>query len=104
MAGSASAGFTAIEGRNSVTATYSGVCAGGAGTDVLGSSSSTVPVIAGVEASAGGNGGVSGDDSGVGGLAATGLDNQTELFGLLGAGMVAVGGLTLLVHRRRVQA
>ena len=104
IGGSASAVFTAVEGRNTVVATYSGVCPGGA--DVLGSSASRVPVVAGVEATAGGsgNGGVSGDDAGVGGLAATGLNNQTELFGLLGAGMVAVGGLTLLVHRRRVQA
>ena len=51
-----------------------------------------------------GNGGVAGTSAGIGGLAATGLDNQTELFGVLGAGMVTVGGLALLVHRRRVQA
>jgi hypothetical protein len=52
-------------------------------------------------------GGVSGSSSTgstTGGLAGTGLDTQTELYGILGAGLVAVGGLTLMVHRRRVQA
>jgi LPXTG-motif cell wall-anchored protein len=39
----------------------------------------------------------------VAGLAATGADSQTELFGVLGLGLVTVGGLTLLVRRRRVQ-
>lgn len=103
VGGSASAGFTAVEGRSNVVATYSGICPGGAGTDVLGSSATRAPVVAGVEAGVGGTGAGNGGGN-VGGLAATGLDNQTELFGLLGAGMVAVGGLTLLVHRRRVQA
>ena len=42
--------------------------------------------------------------SGAAGLAGTGLDAQTELYGVLGLGLVTVGGLTLLVHRRRVQA
>ena len=70
-----------------------------------------MPIVAGVEASrGGGNGngdvaGVSGSGGGgsVAGLAATGVDSQTELFGLLGLGMVTVGGLSLLVHRRRAQ-
>jgi LPXTG-motif cell wall-anchored protein len=109
--------FQAVQGTNPVTATYQGVCPGGAA-EVLGSSTTSVPVVAGVEANGGGNGGngnggngsvggISGGTTGggtVGGLAATGMDSQTELYALLGAGMVAVGGLTLVVRRRRVEA
>ena len=72
------------------------------------------PVVAGVSATRGGTrrhrrrstvAGVSGTRaSGAAGLAGTGLDAQTELYGVLGLGLVTVGGLTLLVHRRRVQA
>jgi hypothetical protein len=69
-------------------------------------------VVAGVSATRGSGtptgstvAGVSGTRaSGAAGLAGTGLDAQTELYGVLGLGLVTVGGLTLLVHRRRVQA
>ncbi len=119
VAGEADATFTARRGRIPLQVTYQGQCL--AGSVSIGTSADRMPIVAGVSASAndsandtandsgngagiagvsgsGGNGGV------LGGLASTGLDSQTELFGLLGAGMVAVGGLTLLVHRRRVQA
>ena len=100
--GTASVTYTS-RGPGAVKATYQGQCSGGVAS--IGSSSSG-PVILGEEASRGngGGGGVAGTSAGIGGLAATGLDNQTELFGVLGAGMVTVGGLALLVHRRRVQA
>jgi len=107
--GSASASFTAKRGRTPISASFSGECL--AGSVANGTSSDRTPIVAGVEASrGGGNGnsgvaGVSGSGGGnVAGLAATGVDSQTELFGLLGLGMVTVGGLSLLVHRRRVQA
>lgn len=110
--GSASASFTAKRGRTPISATFSGECL--AGSVANGTSSDRTPIVAGVEASRGGgsgNGnsgvaGVSGSGGGgnVAGLAATGVDSQTELFGVLGLGMVTVGGLSLLVRRRRVQA
>jgi LPXTG-motif cell wall-anchored protein len=108
--GSASAAFTAKRGRTPISATFSGECL--AGSVANGTSSDRMPIVAGVEASrGGGNGnsgvaGVSGSGGGgnVAGLAATGVDSQTELFGVLGLGMVTVGGLSLLVRRRRVQA
>ena len=106
--GSASASFTAKRGRTPISASFSGECL--AGSVANGTSSDRTPIVAGVEASrGGGNGnsgvaGVSGSGGGnVAGLAATGVDSQTELVGLLGLGMVTVGGLSLLVHRRRVQ-
>ena len=107
--GSASASFTAKRGRTPISATFSGECL--AGSVANGTSSDRAPIVAGVEASRGGgngNGGLaggsgSGGGGNVAGLAA-GVDSQTELFGLLGLGMVTVGGLSLLVHRRRVQA
>jgi LPXTG-motif cell wall-anchored protein len=120
--GTATATFTAEEGRFALTAHFAGQClAGGSSIDP---STDTQPIVAGVEASAGsGNGGGaarpgasiggvtgsggsgsgSGSGSTVGGLASTGLDNQTELYGALGLGLLTVGGLTLMVHRRRVQ-
>jgi LPXTG-motif cell wall-anchored protein len=109
-AGQASVTFTAVDGSNPLTAVYSGLCSA----DVLDTSTDTA-IVAGVEASAGGNGGaarpgatiggVTGGSGGSssGGLASTGVDSQTELYGLLGVGLVTVGGLTLMVHRRRVQ-
>ena len=107
--GSASAAFTAKRGRTPISATFSGECL--AGSVANGTSSDRTPIVAGVEASRGNGGGnsglagVSGSGGGnVAGLAATGVDSQTELFGLLGLGMVTVGGLSLLVRRRRVQA
>lgn len=108
--GSASASFTAKRGRTPISATFSGECL--AGSVANGTSSDRTPIVAGVEASRGngnGNGGVagvsgSGGGGNVAGLAATGVDSQTELFGVLGLGMVTVGGLSLLVRRRRVQA
>jgi LPXTG-motif cell wall-anchored protein len=116
--GTASATFTAEQGRFALTASFAGQCLAGASS--IDPSTDTQPIVAGVEAFAGngsGNGGgaarpgatisgVSGSGgtgSAVGGLASTGLDNQTELYGLLGLGLVTVGGLTLMVHRRRVQ-
>ena len=115
--GSASAEFTARPGRSPITASYSGECLT-TGSVANGTSADRVPVVAGVSATAGGGnggngnggniGGVSGNagggNSGIAGLAATGMDSQTELFGLLGVGMVAVGGLTLAVRRRRIEA
>jgi LPXTG-motif cell wall-anchored protein len=115
VAGVASTTFTAVPGTSTVTGTYTGLCSGGA--DVLGTSADSAPVVAGVEAGAGGNGGAprpganiggvtggtGGSGSTSGGLASTGVDSQTELYGLLGVGLVTVGGLTLMVHRRRVQ-
>lgn len=118
--GTASATFTAEKGSFALTAHFAGQClAGGSSIDP---STDAQPIVAGVEASAGsGNGagaarpgasiggvtgsGGSGSGSGstVGGLASTGLDNQTELYGALGLGLLTVGGLTLMVHRRRVQ-
>jgi LPXTG-motif cell wall-anchored protein len=115
--GTASARFTAKKGRTPISATFSGECL--ANSIANGTSSDRVAVVAGVEASRGkgggsGNGdpansgiaGVSGSGGGgnVAGLAATGADGQTELFGVLGLGLVTVGGLTLVVRRRRVQA
>jgi len=107
--GSASASFTAQRGRTPISASFSGECL--AGSVANGTSSDRTPIVAGVEASRGNGGGnsgvagVSGSGGGnVAGLAATGVDSQTELFGLLGLGMVTVGGLSLLVHRRRVRA
>ncbi len=112
--GQASAGFTAQKGRSPVIATFSGECL--AGSVANGTSADRAPVVAGVSATAGGgngnggNGGNvagvsgSGGNSGIAGLAATGLDTQTELYGLLGLGLVTVGGLTLVVRRRRVEA
>jgi LPXTG-motif cell wall-anchored protein len=108
--GSASASFTAKRGRTPISASFSGECL--AGSVANGTSSDRMPIVAGVEASrgnGGGNGGVagvsgSGGGGNVAGLAATGVDSQTELFGVLGLGMVTVGGLSLLVRRRRVQA
>ena len=130
-AGEASATFTAEQGRFALSANYAGQCLnGGAAIDP---SADTQPIVAGVEAfggNGGGNGSGAGNGSGgsgngggaarpaatiagvsggsgsgstVGGLASTGIDSQTELYGLLGLGLVTVGGLTLLVHRRRVQ-
>ena len=96
-------------------ASYSGVCV--LGTEATATDSSGDNLVLGVEASAGNgtrnragtsaglSGVVSGDSgSGTGGLGGTGVDAQTELYALLGAGMVAVGGLTLLARRRRLQA
>lgn len=108
--GSASASFTAKRGSTPISASFSGECL--AGSVANGTSSDRMPIVAGVEASRGGGSGnsdvagVSGSGGGgnVAGLAATGVDSQTELFGVLGLGMVTVGGLSLLVHRRRVQA
>ena len=113
--GTASASFTAKKGRTAISATFSGECL--ANSVANGTSSDRVAVVAGVEASRGngtnggdpsnsGIAGVSGSGGGgnVAGLAATGVDNQTELFGVLGLGLVTVGGLTLVVRRRRVQA
>ena len=116
--GSASASFTAKKGRTPISATFSGECL--ANSIANGTSSDRVAVVAGVEASRGkgglstnggnsGNSGVagvsgSGGGGNVAGLAATGADSQTELFGVLGLGLVTVGGLTLVVRRRRVQA
>lgn len=118
--GTASATFTAKKGRTQISATFTGECL--ANSVANGTSSDRTAVVAGVEASrgkgglsttggTGGNGGDSGiagvsASSGggtVAGLAATGADSQTELFGVLGLGLVTVGGLTLLVRRRRVQ-
>lgn len=110
-AGEASADFTARNGRSPISASFSGECL--AGSVANGTSGDRTPVVAGVSATAGGGngnggqvGGVSGSggDSGIGGLAATGLDTQTELFGVLGLGLLTVGGLTLVVRRRRVEA
>jgi LPXTG-motif cell wall-anchored protein len=113
--GTASATFTAEEGRFALTASFAGQClAGGSSIDP---STDTQPIVAGVEAFAGNGGGGAarpgasiggvtgsgGSGSTVGGLASTGLDNQTELYGALGLGLLTVGGLTLMVHRRRVQ-
>ena len=121
--GTASASFTALRGSTPISATFSGECL--AGSVANGTSSDRQAVVAGVEASRGngGNGGNGGAGTGgngggsgiagvsastgggtVAGLAATGADSQTELFGVLGLGMVTVGGLTLLVRRRRVQS
>jgi LPXTG-motif cell wall-anchored protein len=106
VAGEASVTFVARV-NGAVVARYSGVCPGGAAA-VAQSSRGTADIL-GVEAFGGrsnaGVGGVAGGSGGggIGGLAATGLDSQTELFGLLGAGLVAVGGLSLMVHRRRTQ-
>jgi hypothetical protein len=112
--GVASTTFQAEEGRLPVTAAYSGSCQTGG--VALGTSGGRAPLVAGVSATRGdGNGGGNGGGSsvagvsgtrasGVAGLAGTGLNAQTELYGVLGLGLVAVGGLTLLVHRRRVQA
>lgn len=83
--------------KGAVKASYSGVCA--AGSAAIGSSKSG-PVILGIEASRGNGGaGVAGTS---GALASTGASGQTELFGALGLGMILVGGLALVVHRRRV--
>jgi LPXTG-motif cell wall-anchored protein len=109
--GSATADFTARRGRVPVSATFSGECLEGSAAN--GTSRDRQPVVAGVSATAGGGngnggnvGGVSGSggDTGIGGLAATGLDTQTELYGVLGLGLLTVGGLTLVVRRRRVEA
>ncbi len=112
--GSASFDFVAKRGRIPISATFSGECL--AGSVANGTSADRAPVVAGVSATAGGgngnggNGGNvagvsgSGGNSGIAGLAATGLDTQTELYGLLGLGLVTVGGLTLVVRRRRVEA
>jgi LPXTG-motif cell wall-anchored protein len=120
--GTATATFTAEQGRFTLSATYTGDCLKGG--SAIDPSADTQAIVAGVEASAGGNGsgngsgnggaarpgaaiggvtGSGGSGSSTGGLAATGVDTQTELFGLLGVGLVTVGGLTLMVHRRRVQ-
>lgn len=110
--GSASASFVARPGRSPISAAFSGECLAGSVSN--GTSGDRLPVVAGVSATAGGGngnggnggtvGGVSGSGGIVGGLAATGLDTQTELYGLLGLGLVTVGGLTLVVRRRRVEA
>lgn len=116
--GSASASFVARPGRSPITAAFSGECL--AGSVANGTSADRQPVVAGVSATAGGGGtdgggggyggdvngvsGVAGNGGTVGGLAATGVDTQTELYGLLGLGLVTVGGLTLVVRRRRVEA
>jgi LPXTG-motif cell wall-anchored protein len=110
--GTASATFNAEEGSFGLEGRYTGQCL--AGEFAIDPSVDTQAVVAGVEASAGGNGGaarpgatiggVTGSGGGAsGGLASTGVDSQTELYGLLGVGLVTVGGLTLMVHRRRVQ-
>jgi LPXTG-motif cell wall-anchored protein len=111
--GTASATFTAERGSFGLTGRYTGQCL--AGEFAIDPSVDTQAIVAGVEASAGGNGGagrsganlggVTGGSGGsaTGGLASTGVDTQTELYGLLGVGLVTVGGLTLMVHRRRVQ-
>ncbi|QWZ08111.1 hypothetical protein KRR39_22690 [Nocardioides panacis] len=108
--GVASTTFTAHQGRFPVSASYGGSCQSGG--VALGTGGGRFPVVAGVSGIGGGDtpsgsevAGVSGTRaSGVAGLAGTGLNAQTELYGVLGLGLVAVGGLTLLVHRRRVQA
>jgi LPXTG-motif cell wall-anchored protein len=112
--GEASATFTAEQGRFVLSARYAGNCFDDQTS--IDPSTDTQPIVAGVEASAGNGGGAArpgatiggvtgsgGSGSAVGGLANTGVDSQTELYGLLGLGLVTVGGLTLMVHRRRVQ-
>lgn len=118
VAGQASASFTAKRGRIPLLVSFHGQCLAGAA--AIGTSSGRYPIVAGVSASTGGGGNGSGNGSGsgniagvsgstgggstIGGLAATGMDSQTELYALLGVGMVTVGGLTLVVRRRRIQA
>jgi hypothetical protein len=104
--GTASAQFTVPTsgGRFKITADYSGQCL--ANSAAVGSSGSSKAIVAGVEASRGngngsGNGGATVEGT-EGALANTGVNGQTELFGLLGVGMVLVGGLALAVHRRRI--
>jgi LPXTG-motif cell wall-anchored protein len=112
--GTASTQFVAEKGRFEISARYTGQCLGD-GT-AIDPATDTQPIVAGVEATAGNGGGAArpgatiggvtgsgGGGSAVGGLANTGVDSQTELYGLLGLGLVTVGGLTLMVHRRRVQ-
>ena len=108
VGGKASVTFKATT-SGAVRAVYQGLCAGGQA--AVGSSVSG-PVVLGISGSRGhgggsGNGGsgtVAGTSAGIGGLAATGVNSQTELLGALGAGLVVVGGLALIVHRRRVEA
>jgi LPXTG-motif cell wall-anchored protein len=105
--GTASAGFTAQATPSNVTAAFAGECTSGGSS--IGFSSQTTPVtpaptVGGVQASSAPN--VSGRAAPqvAGTLASTGVDRGTELFALAGAGLVAAGGVTLLVRRRRSQA
>jgi len=128
-AGTASATFIAENGAFALSARYVGDCLED-GT-AIDPTTETQPIVAGVAAFGGGGnggshnvgaarpgatiggvggvGGVSGGSGSTGSgstagtLASTGVDSQTELYGLLGLGLVTVGGLTLMVHRRRVQ-
>jgi LPXTG-motif cell wall-anchored protein len=100
--GTASTTFTAEKGTLDVTASYSGRCLAGSG--AVRASAHTVPVVAGVDTSAGGGGGTANrppaEVAGVGGLASTGFDSRTELLGLLGLGLVGAGAVTMVVRRR----
>ena len=89
--GVATARFTTQSGQSDVSASYVGECLAGAA-----AAGFTSPVVGGVQESA--------PVPRAGGLAPTGLDSDTEVIGLLGAGLVAVGGVTLLVRRRRANA
>jgi LPXTG-motif cell wall-anchored protein len=105
-AGVASTQFTAQSAPSDVTASYAGECLSGSAT--VGVSSQSVPVpaptVAGVEENAppptvAGTSAVA-----PAGLAATGVDTGTELLGVAGLGLLAIGGATLLLRRRRSQA
>lgn len=104
--------FIARRGGGQVIASYSGLCVAGVSATSpgfnIGTSTGRLPIVAGVSATAGGGPVVAGVSASrgpsVAGLAATGLDSQTELFGVLGLGLVTVGGLTLVMRRRRIQA
>ncbi len=107
VGGSASTTFTAGPGAGRISASYSGVCVNG----VAAVDSSSDAFVLGVESNNGNNGNnrpgssVSGGSNvRGGGLANTGLDNATELFAGLGLGLLALGGASLIIHRRRVQA
>jgi hypothetical protein len=121
-------------GQFNVTASFEGICVLGTSADTAAEGSSdSAGFVAGVEGTDGGddtNGGTTGGSStggttsgsnragtsagvngvtgdtgsSTGSLGGTGVDTQTELYGLIGLGLVAVGGMSLMVHRRRIQA
>jgi hypothetical protein len=99
--GTATTSFVARRGNQNLTARYRGVCLDGQ-VSIAGSEGAQ---ILGVEAFAGGPGKNAGGGpvvAGVDELADTGLAPFAQLIGLTGAALVAAGGATLMIRRRRV--
>jgi LPXTG-motif cell wall-anchored protein len=129
VGGSASTTFTAVRGRNSVVAVYTGDCVAGEAA-VVGGSQDGIGIL-GVAANNGnggnngnGNGGGNGngvgnggagvggtgtgiggvdDGSSIGGLGDTGMTTSTQVLAAGGIALLALGGGAIAVNRRRAK-